>query len=322
MSAVIAAEAMRRLPRMQRYGAYPENTRFGDFRVSYEENSGVLAASDAYLNAGATQVAPPRPSQLTRVAGYGSSPVVTYEGEGIYFLDRLAGGVWRLEVYPDAVPVADPFEPPSPDKIVTRSIARSWPMTIRLPDLGASFAVEAIARGNARPTRAEGGRFTVTPGVYLLGARGAVDRAKLPSYVGHLRLDEFRAPATDSAALAVVPRSATTFVTGAPLDVAVDVVSATLPDSVTLSVRHAGAGWFRRYAMRAGAGYEYSARLPADSLGEGPIEYAVTVVRGDSATTFPEGLHQRPWDWNFHGRELWTGTVVSPTTPLRLFSAG
>jgi hypothetical protein len=33
VSAVIAAEAMRRLPRMQSYGRYPDNLAFGDFRV-------------------------------------------------------------------------------------------------------------------------------------------------------------------------------------------------------------------------------------------------------------------------------------------------
>src|SRR5574342_507023 len=40
MSAIIAAEAMRRLPRLRAYGSYPQNTRFGDFRVSYDENLG------------------------------------------------------------------------------------------------------------------------------------------------------------------------------------------------------------------------------------------------------------------------------------------
>ena len=52
MSAVIAAEAMRRLPRMRSYGAYPENTRFGDFRVSADENLGELVARDAFLYTG------------------------------------------------------------------------------------------------------------------------------------------------------------------------------------------------------------------------------------------------------------------------------
>ncbi|MFW6330770.1 MAG: hypothetical protein ACOC3J_03490, partial [Gemmatimonadota bacterium] len=132
MSGVIAAEVMRRLPRLERWGAYPENLAFGPFRLDPDDDVAVMAAEDAYLNAGTTAVPAPAPERLERVAGYGSSPVVRYPGEGIYFLDRVREGVWRLEVYPDAVPVADPFEMPSPDKIVTRAIWRSWPMTVDL----------------------------------------------------------------------------------------------------------------------------------------------------------------------------------------------
>ena len=62
--------------------------------------------------------------------------MVDYEGSGAYFLDKVRDGVWRLEVYPDEVLVRDPFEQPQPDKIVSRLLYRSWPMTLHLPDLG------------------------------------------------------------------------------------------------------------------------------------------------------------------------------------------
>src|SRR4029077_18326481 len=161
MSAIIAAEAMHRLPRMQSYGTYPQNTRFGDFHVSADENLGELVARDAFLYAGSTHATPPEPAALRRIAGYGSSSTVTYEGDGIYFLDKVRPGVWRLEVYPDAVPVRDPFEPPSPDKVVTRAIGRAWPMTVRLPDLGGDFTVQQINGGSQAVRRSEAGRFVV-----------------------------------------------------------------------------------------------------------------------------------------------------------------
>src|SRR5450759_2057518 len=89
MSAIIAAEAMRRLPRMRSYGAYPQNTRFGDFHVSYDDDLGELVAPDAFLYAGSTRAVPPDLAALRRIAGYGSSATVTYAGEGIYFLDKV-----------------------------------------------------------------------------------------------------------------------------------------------------------------------------------------------------------------------------------------
>src|SRR5688572_10943976 len=194
MSAIIAAEVMRRLPRMRPYGQYPRNTRFGDFRISHDGDLGELVARDAFLYAGSTRSKPPDPSSLRRIAGYGSSPTVAYGGEGTYFLDKVRPGVWRLEVYPDAVPVRDPFEPPSPDKIVTRAIHRAWPMTLALPDLGDGFTVQPVRAGNPRTERAVGGRIRVTPGVYVLSTAGPVDLGTLPRYLGRLGFAEYHAP--------------------------------------------------------------------------------------------------------------------------------
>jgi hypothetical protein len=324
MSAVIAAEAMRRLPRGQSFGAYPANTTFGDFHVSYEENSGVLAAPDAFLNAGATRIAPPDPKRLTRVAGYGSSPVVTYGGEGIYFLDRIRNGVWRLEVYPDAVPVRDPFELQSPDKIVTRAISRAWPMRIALPDLGDSYSVQRIAgsaMGMPDVARAGGGRFIVTPGVYILARNGSVDRKTLPTSIGALRMNEYHAPPRDTLPLMVTVDGRPQYVAGGSLDISARVVDAVAPDSVVLSLRRRDQHFFRRYQMHPSSGYDYAVSIPADSIGVGPFDYAVTVVSRGAATTFPEGAHKRPWEWNYAGHALDESAVGEPATPLMLFSA-
>src|SRR5206468_5706843 len=46
VSAIIASEAMHRLPRLRSYGSYPHNTRFGDFHVSYDGDLGELEVGD------------------------------------------------------------------------------------------------------------------------------------------------------------------------------------------------------------------------------------------------------------------------------------
>ena len=321
MSAVIAAEAMRRLPRGQAYGAYPANTRFGDFHVDADENLGELVAPDAFLYAGSTRSVPPQPAQLQRIAGYGSSSVVTYPGEGLYFLDKVRDGVWRLEVYPDAVPIRDPFEPPSRDKIVTRALAATWPMTVRLPDLGPSFAVQAVAGPTTtRASTASGGRFMVRPGVYVLSARGPVARATLPAFVGRVRFGEYHGPPADTAPLTVALLPHGDQVAGQPFAVAAHVVDSVRPSAVTLWVRPTGTGRFRPYPMQPAAAYEYRAALAAGTLGEGVYEYAISVAHGDSVVTFPEGLHRRPTDWDFDGQQFWTTRVVRPEVALRLFA--
>lgn len=318
LSGVIAAEVMRRLPRMRSYGTYPANARFGDFHVSYEDDSSELLAADVFMYAGTTRNAPPYPGQLQRIAAYGSSPLVEYEGAGAYFLDRIRTGVWRLEVYPDAVPVLDPFELPRVDKIVTRAIYRPWPMRIQLPDLGATFSVQAINHGGTAVMRARAGRFTVSPGVYLLSADGAVDLPSLPAFVGRIGMAEFHAPAADSLPASVALSAAPEYVAGMAAEISVRVAAETSPDSVTLFIRPLGRSWFSRYPMQHAGGYEFSARIAADSLREGPHQFVISVAHGDSSVTFPDAIHRRPWDWDFSARTFFSTTVVRPNTPLQI----
>src|SRR5437667_238927 len=322
MSAVIAAEAMHRLPRTRSYGSYPENTRFGDFHVSYDENLGELVARDAFLYAGSTRAAPPDPAALRRIAGYGSSSTVTYEGQGIYFLDKVRPGVWRLELYPDAVPVRDPFEPPSLDKLVTRAISRAWHMTVRLPDLGGEFTVQPMNGGGQAVGRSEAGGFGVTPGVYVLSASGPVDPATLPARVGQIGFTEYHAPPADSLPPSVQPLVSPAYLMGRPAELRARVVDRTPPDSAMLFIRPTAGGLYRGFTMHAASGYLYAASVPATALREGPHEYVITLFRGDSSVTLPSGLHLKPTDWDYSGSASWRLDVIGPQTPLRLFDPG
>src|SRR5258708_33480911 len=119
------------------------------------------------MNAGTTRTPPRNPKALERIVGFGSSPLVDYEGTGAYFLDKVRDGVWRLEIYPDEILVRDPFEQPQPDKIVSRLLYRTWPMRIALPDLGDRFTATPIKvpQDAATPARrADGGSFEAEPG--------------------------------------------------------------------------------------------------------------------------------------------------------------
>jgi len=318
MSAVIAAEVVRRLPSGGSYGGYPRNQTFGPFRVSYEEHLSEMVTDDAFMNAGGTHTAPPHPERLQRVAGYGSSPVVSYDGEGTYFLDRVREGVWRLEVYPDAVDVDDPFEMQRRDKIVTRAISRSWPMVVRLPDLGDAFTAEPVTLGNAAVTTATHGRIDVRPGVYVLSTHGLVNRASLPARLGNIGFAEYHAPATDTLPTRVIVSADPQSVSGEPVHIRARVVSDAEPDSVLLWMRPVGRPWFSRYPMRRESAYGYVGEVGAKELRDGPYEYVVSVRERGVTTTYPDGVRRDPWAWDFHTNGSWRITVVAPRTPLRL----
>jgi hypothetical protein len=219
------------------------------------------------------------------------------------------------------VPIRDPFEPPSPDKVVTRAISRAWPMTVTLPDLGTSFSVQPIAPSDQQTRPATGGSFTVTPGVYVLSARGPVDVATMPERLGQIGFKEFHAPPSDTVPLSVQSLAAPQYLAGRDAEVRASIVDLHPPDSAKLFVRAVPGGTYRQLWMRPAGGYAYAATISGGTLREGPHQFVVTVYRGDSSTTFPAGVRGKPTDWNYNSMAAWRFEVVDPATPLRIFDA-
>lgn len=318
ISGVIASEVMDRLS-VEQARALPDASRFGDFWVDYPTDASGLAAADAYMNAGDTDVAPKAGRGLKRVVGVGSSPVVSYEGTGAYFLDKLADGVWRLEVYPDQILVSDPFAQPRPDKVVSRLYSRAWPMSVSLPDLGPAFDVGAVnvpGHGGG-PAAAEQGIFTVRPGVWLLTRGKAPPRQALPEVVNHVRFDEYHVNAPREYADMVLPASPAAFVAGAPAEIKVRFASETLPPSLDLYLRPLRGAFRRPIAMKRVRGDTYAASVP--DLESGYYEYIVVDSRGEGRA-YPDSIAGRPGKWPFSAKEMWRFSVTDAATPLNLFT--
>lgn len=155
VSAVIASEVMRRSPLNKGYGYYPENNVFGDFRVSYEERLSVQNTEDMFCYSNDCNDLPKAPEKLRHIVGFGSSPVVRYDGTGIYFLDRNDDKTWTVEIYPDIVELKDPFAHyGSFTEIVRRPEYNQRHMSIELPGLKAEL--------------------DLTPGKYTVNAKGKI----------------------------------------------------------------------------------------------------------------------------------------------------
>jgi hypothetical protein len=324
VSAVIAAEVMRRLPAYQSYGLYPDSLKFGDFRVSYEENLSELNADDAFMNAGATHSAPRNPSSLTRIVGFESSGVIDYEGAGAYFLDKVKDGVWRLEVYPDEVLVRDPFEQPRPDKIVSRLLYRSWPMSIRLPDLGEQFFAAPInvpGEKSAHARRAASAKIMVEPGVWLLSANQHVDRATLPASIGRVGFDEYHVNKPVSYPDSIQSLAPKTFPADGAVVIHALAAGDALPDEVKLWIRPAGTrGFGKPIPMQRSRGNDFLAVRAAGVLPAGLYEYAISVRSGARVTTFPGGVPQEPGEWPFAMDANWSFRVTPAASAMRLLN--
>ncbi|MEP6886370.1 MAG: hypothetical protein ABJC66_16600 [Gammaproteobacteria bacterium] len=334
VSAVIAAEAMRRLPMLKTYGRYPDNLAFGDFRVSYADDSSELNADDAYMNAGNTRTEPRHPQALQRIVGLGSSPLVGYEGTGAYFLDKLRDGVWRLEVYPDEILVGDPFEQPSPERVVSRLLYRHWPMTLHLTDLGGQFFATPLNVPDdtfAAERQAANGQVPLEPGVWLLSRSKNIDPATLPQRVARVGLNEYHVNEPLAYPDFVATLAPTEFIDGREIEIRARVANTTLPVEVTLWIRAAGAHSFDKAVdMHRTQGNDYAAAIAPGTLAPGLYEYAVSTQTGartstaaraaaaEHVSTFPGAVPQAPGQWPFHDQTFWSFRITPAGTPMRL----
>ena len=168
----IAAEAFRRLPRGCDYTNAVNEIVFPPFRINAERNLSQIETD--YLYTADPIDPPPAPAKLRRVWGVGKSSVAASTGNGVYFLDKAADGVWRLQLHPNVFTIRDEYSGGTQPKVVV--LPESPTLIVNLPDLGASFRVRAAADG-ATVAQAHEGRVTLAPGDYVLENVPAFDAA-------------------------------------------------------------------------------------------------------------------------------------------------
>ena len=315
ISLLIASEVFHKLPPRKSYGAYPADTLFDVFRLSYEEQLAEMNSPAKFYYTGNTSTHPVDISQLKHIAGTGSSPLVNYKGTGAYFLDKRSDGQWRLEVMPDAIAVEDPFERASPSKHVVRIFHRANQMKLNLPDLGNQFSVTPVNEGNQAKVPVNGNVFSVVPGVYLLASGNMEGRIQVPG-----EWKKFYAPPAGSVETVVVHHPAKSVTAGKSFMIQVQAAGLADGDKVQVELRNSSGQW-KTLDLQSTNAYHYQVEVPADVVSPGIINYRIMVRRPDGmAWFFPGNYKSKPYAWDEYRNESWEVSVMAPGSHLELFN--
>lgn len=318
----IATRVMENTPARADIPKYPADTIFGDVTVSYRRNLALLNSPEEYFYTSSVSVPPVAIDSLHHIAGYGSSPAVGYQGRGAYLLDRVQPGLWRLELLPDVLFSADPFEKPSLSREAAHIINARHPMRISLPELGDRFRYRSITHGNPFGGTAENATFSPRPGVYLLSADSAALASADPSaHMGAIRLDEYVAPPVSDVPLHVNHTPQPVAIAGTDLLLRAEAFGENAPDS--LVVYPTDASFWRKdnklYTMRPVAPYIYEAVIPASDLsGRDAFTYRISAMAPASAATFPGAHPGTPLDWDAQEGAYYTTALIPAGSPLVL----
>ncbi|GAB2771045.1 cellulase family glycosylhydrolase [Salinimicrobium soli] len=314
---MISGEVFHRLPMYKDLGKYPQNLIFGDFRISYEQDLAEMNSEEKFLYTNSTETRPKALKKLKQVAGVGNSPLVQYEGNGAYFLDKLDENTWRLEVMPDAILVGNPFGRNSPEKTVAVINHREWPMHLDLPGLGGDFRVSGLNAGNTYSKMASEGSFSVSPGTYLIsrGGREFKGSKEWPQE----RLTAFVAPETTVDRTYVLHEPLKEITPSSEANFSAEIISDEKIEKVEAWFRNGNS--YESAELEWEKAYTYVAEIPKGVLKKGFLEYRIIVRTEKSSFTFPAGVEGNPGEWDFYANDSYSTRIVEPEAPIYLFNA-
>lgn len=319
LALMISGKIFHELPMNKEQGTYPQNLKFDDFEISYEDDLAVYNAEEEFIYTNANSIQPKDPSKLNKIAGVGSSELVNYEGSGAYFLDKIEKGVWRLEVMPDAIMVENPFGKNSLEKKVAVINWENWEMTLNLPGLKENFSIETLNEGNDFEAKATGNSFRIEPGTYLLKNVGVLGCYALDQNWKTIKLGDYFAPETTVEKTYVLHQAVQEVPENSSLDISADIVSDQPIEKV--EVWFENGPMYRSAILQREKAYAYRARVPKELLKNGFLEYRIVVFTPRGSRTFPADAQGNPGDWDFYETASYTTRIQKAGDPLYLFNA-
>jgi hypothetical protein len=321
ISMKIAGEVARTIERGSDFGKYPADTIFSDFRVSYKQDLSEYNCGAKFFYSNTTATRPSAPDELREIAGVGSSAVVSYDGTGAYFLDRIDDSTWRLEVMPDVLFSKDPFSRPSLSRRVADILYAEHPMTITLPQLGKTFSYRAVNAGNDRKGQASAGCFEAYPGVYLLSAdSNALAEVDTDSVLGNIRISEYVAPERRDVDLTVVHTPVAAVEADSDLTISATVYGSVEPDSVVVYPSEISF-WNDHnvlYKMHKVGPYKYETKIKVNNRKKDCF-YNIVAFADGMSSTYPGAISGSPLDWDYVGKDYYHTEVYQSGAPIVLF---
>jgi len=296
-------------------------------KISYTEDLSEMATDESFFYTNNTSTTPPNSSTLKSIAGYGTSPVVSYKGRGAYFLDKISEGLWRLEVMPDAIWVRDPFSRATPkiDNVVIKW--NKYDMAVDLADIGKNFNVKGINDGNTYSTSAKGGVFSITPGTYILSTKQVTDDIK-KTKIGVIKADEYYAPLETNKNFYFLHNPPELVSEKQPVDLSVTVVSPPSPirrlilQPSVMGQRGYGRSRPVLIAMEKVDQYMYNATIPDSVVNSGTLRYTITVEYENGKTfVWPGGVEGPVNSWDYYNPDSYSIKVVPAKGEVLLYSA-
>ena len=316
----ICSEVFHEIPMHSDFGKYPENKVFGGFKVDYKKDLAEYNSDTKFFYTNSTDSPLKDESKIKGIAGFGNSPVISYDGLGGYFLDKISKGIWRLEVMPDAVWVDNLFGRNSQDKKVTVINWETHSMQVHLNDLGDDFKVEAINDGNEFNSEVHNTSFQIRPGTYIISKKGVSKTWSKTDAFKSCKLNDFYAPQSNVDKVYFKHNPVKTITENDELEIEVQCIAPETPEAINLTGFINGKYFNQKFKYLGN--YKYQAIISSDYIKKGFLNYNIIVKQKNGVeVTYPSGKQGNLYSWDFYDRASYKVAVVSKESSIYLFNA-
>jgi hypothetical protein len=320
ISLKIAAEAFRELPHGKSFGRFPDNTTFLNTTLDAEKDVAIYATDSKFFYTGDNNKTVNNTKKLKEIAGVGNSALVKYAGTGVYFLDKISAGMWRLEVLPDVLWVNDPFAKASLNKTVAVLQNNSNIMQLLVPDLGQQFEITPINKGNNFKTATETTFFQIVPGTYVLHTNGLAAGFNKKQRLGTITLDEYATTDQQIDQIYLVHHPQRYIEKDRDLTIKTQLVAPTAIEKVEV-VWPSGYQKTTNFLMKKTDLFTYQVTIPKTNLYGNAIQYHIIVYTKMGSFVFPDNKPGNPADWDFILTNTYTTNIVQPQPVINLYDA-
>lgn len=318
ISLMICSEIFHQVPMYKDFGKHPQNTSFDNFTIKYEGDLAILNQANKFYYSTSTTISPIQADALEHIAGTGSSPVLSYDGAGAYFLDKLENGDWRLEVMPDPIITENAYGSNSLEKKIAKILWCERNMKIQLADLGKDFNLFPLNEGNSYQTEVEEGAFKIYPGVYILSKEDKL-QWKPEDKLGNMKMGEFQAPANSLTEMHFSHKMPELGIIEE--DLVFQVQFAAPEPGWEIAIKPTVGRSSFAFRLEEVKPFIYQVKLNRAFMRDAFMNYYFQVFKDDEIINFPLNNSQKIYPWEFNPKTHYTLKILKKDQPVILFDA-
>ena len=289
----------------------------GNTQVDYDHDLSLLNTPERFYYSNNNTVQPVDSKELNHIAGYGNSKLIKYDGRGSYFLDKVDDGLWKLELFPDAVWIKDPFGRNGLDEPVAKLIWKFHKMKILLPGLKPDFKIYSEKE---KFQTAVDNTVMLEPGVYFISndedfggrdiQKADTDFEKIKMYgefINDFQLTEIKN---------ITP---TAFYENEEKKIAVEIYSKEEMPEASVYIRKPGWWNYRKFQLEKTDDFIYEFKLPDEISSNGLLDYFITIKKAEDVLTFPGRLNITPEYWAFDPEDSYKLSILPESNKIIIY---